>query len=153
MFPSLLAQSRAPSLPSLHSVERSADMFYANRLVTFAPPQAFADSEVFGEIQSTLESAIDLCSKYSQKNWLKKAWQSKSDTSIFEGIVKRLGNALADAQFGLQIDGAFCSSLACERFCVFANVGVLVGAAPTLPFLGFPFFSGPFFHFPFSAWK
>lgn len=67
--------------------------------------KTFEKSDLFGELESTLESAIELCSKYAGKHWLMKAFQGSADESKFDGIVKRLDTALVDAQFGLQADG------------------------------------------------
>lgn len=67
--------------------------------------QKFEHSDLFGELESTLESAIELCSKYAGKHWLMKAFQGSADESKFDGIVGRLDTALMDTQFGLQADG------------------------------------------------
>eukprot|EP00729_Bicosta_minor_P024124 gene24124-18071_t len=86
--------------------ERAHRLAPALRRVTSTPGDqaTFEKSDLFGELESTLESAIELCSKYAGKHWLMKAFQGSADESRFDGIVGRLDAALADAQFGLQAD-------------------------------------------------
>lgn len=43
--------------------------------------KTFEKSDLFGELESTLESAIELCSKYAEKHWLMKAFQGSADES------------------------------------------------------------------------
>ena len=100
-------------------------LFYAD-LLPFE--QKFARSDVFGELQSTLESAIELCSRYAVENWLKKAFQGSADEGKFDGIVARLGAALNDAQFGLQVDGT-------SGACACAAVVVVVVVVVAFPFV------------------
>jgi hypothetical protein len=79
---------------------------HGSLLVCFYHPQRFAEREIFGELQSTLQSAISLCETFVDKGWFKKAFQGKSDESKFESIVVRLDKAIADLQLDLQLDGA-----------------------------------------------
>ena len=53
--------------------------------------------------------------RYADKHWLKKFLRGNADDSKFDGIVDRLGAALADVQFGLQLDGALQNVLVGEN--------------------------------------
>jgi hypothetical protein len=79
--------------------------------------QKFAESEIFGELQSTLQSAVSLCEEYTDKGWFKKAFQGKSDESKFSSIVVRLDAAMADMKLDLQLDGSFVATTFLHFLC------------------------------------
>ena len=52
-------------------------------------------------MQSTIESATDLCSRFSKRNWISRALNYKTDDAAFEEIRKRLNEAINSLDLAL----------------------------------------------------
>lgn len=65
---------------------------------------AFQTRGVFQEFEETLKSGADFCRQFSEKGYFMRLFQHDKDACTFEGILKRLNDALEDTQLGLQID-------------------------------------------------